>query len=250
MNIGKAFNFTFEDDQWLSKSVIGAIVTAIPIVNFAWGGYLIELLNNVINDEPEPLPAWSDFGDKWVTGFMVFLASLIYAIPALILACIPMVFLGGMAALSGEGNLADSMLGLFAGVGGLFACLIAIYSLALTFYYPAIYIHYARIGNFGAFFEFGNINKIITKDTGKYLTAWGVSILAGFVVGLVGVVIAAILSIIPCLGQIVAWLVMAFISVYIFYIYGHLFGQVAAAPAASTAMTVPPPPPPSDLTEE
>jgi hypothetical protein len=64
MNIGKAFNFIFEDDKWLSKSVIGAIVAAVPIVNFAWGGYLIELLNNVMNDEQEPLPAWSDFGDS------------------------------------------------------------------------------------------------------------------------------------------------------------------------------------------
>ncbi len=250
MNIGKAFNFTFEDDQWLSKSVIGAIVAAVPIVNFAWGGYLIELLNNVSNGEQEPLPSWSDFGDKWVTGFMVFLASLIYAIPALILACIPMVLFGGMAALTGEGDLADSVFGLFAGVGGLFACLIALYSLALTFYYPAIYIHYARIGNFGAFFEFGNINKIISKDVGMYLTAWGVSILAGFLVGLVGGIISSILGIIPCIGWILSWLIMAFISVYIFYIYGHLFGQVAAAPAAGTAMTVPPPPPPSDLTEE
>lgn len=251
MNIGKAFNYIFEDDQWLSKSVIGAIVGAIPIINFAWGGYLIDLLKNVISGEPKPLPDWSDFGDKWVTGFMVFLASLIYAIPALILACIPMVLLGGMAAVTGEGDWSERIGGLFVGVGGLFGCLIALYSLALTFYYPAIYIHYSKTGNFGAFFEFGNVNKIISADVGKYLTAWGVSILAGFVVGIIGVAINAVLSVIPCIGWILGWLIMAFVGVYVFFIYGHLFGQVAAAPVAGTGMTMPPPQEDSlDLPEE
>jgi hypothetical protein len=237
MNFGKAFNYPFEDDRWLTKSLIGALVTAIPIVNFAWGGYLIDLLKNVISGNPRPLPEWSDFGDKWVKGFLVFLASLIYAIPALILMCIPLVLLGGAAQLQG-GDLQENAVGLFAGVGGLFGCLAALYGLFLSYVYPSVYIHYSRIGTFGAFFEFGNIIKIATKDTGKYITAWLLSLVAGLVVGGVVFLLSILIGWIPCIGWIIVWVVSAVAGVYVFYVYAHLFGQYAAEPGSS--ITVPP----------
>ena len=38
-----------------------------------------------------------------------------------------------------------------------------------------------------------------------------------------------------------AWLASAILGVYVFFISGHLFGQVAAVPVTDTAMTMPPP---------
>lgn len=228
MDIGKSFSFPFEDERWLSKSVIGAIVAIVPIVNFAWLGYLIELLRAVMAGTPKPLPEWGNFGEKWVKGLLLTFASMIYAIPALILACIPLTMLGGLSATQ-ESNLSDQLGGLLAGVGGIFGCLILVYSLFLTFILPAIYINYARNSTFSALFEFGRIIKIATDELGKYVTAWLVSLLAGIVVGLVVGILTALVGWIPCVGWALAWLVSAVGSVYIFYIYGHLFGQVGAA---------------------
>jgi len=60
MDIGKSFSYPFEDNKWLSKLIIGALVSIVPILNFAWAGYLIDLLKNVINKAAEPLPEWTD----------------------------------------------------------------------------------------------------------------------------------------------------------------------------------------------
>lgn len=227
MDFGKSFSYPFEDQRWLNKTIIGAIVAAVPIVNFAIGGYLIDLLKNILRGDPLPLPEWSDFGDKWVRGFMVFLAGLVYAIPALVLSCIPMV-LFFVPAYSSQGDVQDSLFAVVTGVGGLFACLIALYTLLLTFIYPAVYIHYARIGTFGAFFEFGNIFKIVRADLGKYLTAWLLTIVAGLVVGFVVGLVSAMLSVIPCIGWVIGWVLGAVAGVYVFYVYAHLYGQYAA----------------------
>jgi hypothetical protein len=226
MDFQKSFSYPFEDQRWLNKSLIGAVVTAVPIVNFAIGGYLIDLLKNILRGDPLPLPEWSDFGDKWVRGFMLFLASLVYAIPALVLACIPLVLFVIPASSQGR-DIGDAMLGVITGVGGLFACLVTLYGLLLSFIYPAIYIHYARIESFGAFFEFGNIFKVVRADLGKYLTAWVLSIVAGFVVGLVISLISTVLGFIPCIGWAFAWVLGAVAWVYVFYVYAHLFGQYA-----------------------
>lgn len=224
MDFGKSFTYPFEDQRWLNKTLIGAIVWAVPIVNFAIGGYLIDLLKNILRGDALPLPEWSDFGDKWVRGFLLFLASLVYAIPLLVLSCIPMV-LFFVPAYSSEGDLQNTLFAVLTGVGGLFACLIALYSLLLTFIYPAVYIHYARIGTFGAFFEFGNIFKIVRADLGKYLVAWILSIVAALVVGLVIGLVSTLLSFIPCIGWAIAWILGAVAGVYVFYVYAHLFGQ-------------------------
>ena len=56
MNIGKAFSYPFEDDKWLNKSLTSILVFAVPIVNFAVLGYLVDLLKNVINGAARPLP--------------------------------------------------------------------------------------------------------------------------------------------------------------------------------------------------
>jgi VIT1/CCC1 family predicted Fe2+/Mn2+ transporter len=107
-----------------------------------------------------------------------------------------------------------------------------LYSLALSFFLPAAYIHYAKSYEFGALFEFGKIIKVATDDLGKYITAWLVSLLAAVLVGLVVGIVTGLIGWIPCIGWIIAWLIGALAGVYVFYIYGHLFGQVAAGPNA------------------
>jgi hypothetical protein len=60
MDISKPFSFAFEHNQWVNKLGLGAWITLIPVLNFAWTGYMVELMRNVMKDAPELLPSWDD----------------------------------------------------------------------------------------------------------------------------------------------------------------------------------------------
>jgi hypothetical protein len=236
MDIGKAFSYPFEDDEWLTKLFLGAIVSAVPILNFAWGGYTVDIVRNVMNGVARPLPDWSDFGDKFVKGFLIWASGFIYALPAILIACLPLGFLV-IPASSQSSNISDALVSVFTGVGIFLVCLLVIYLLALTFYYPAVYVNFARKKTFASCFEVGEIIKVISENTGKYLTAWLIAIVGALVVGIIVWLVSIVLVLIPCIGWILMWLVSALSSVYLFAIYAHLFGQVVAEPTASMTIT-------------
>src|SRR3990172_3893388 len=123
MNISKSFSFVFEDKQWISKLGLGALVTFIPILNFAWSGYMVGILRNVLNNEPEPLPNWDDFGKKLSDGFFLALAGLIYSLPMIVLICLPLSIMVIPAILAGNGDM-EEIATAIAGVGSaLLICL-------------------------------------------------------------------------------------------------------------------------------
>jgi hypothetical protein len=99
-------------------------------------------------------------------------------------------------------------------------CCIGFYGLALSFIFPAIMIHYAREGTLGSCFQFSAIQQIITRNTGAYLTAWGIALLVSIGVSL----IIGLVSWIPCIG----WLAALAATAYIMVVWAHLFGQVSA----------------------
>jgi hypothetical protein len=231
MDIGKSFSYPFEDESWLSKLLIGALVSAVPIINFAWLGYIADLIRNVMGGASRPLPEWGDFGDKFLKGLFLWLAGVIYSIPALIFACIPFGFILLTAPSEGS-EIQDALAAALTGIGLILTCIIILYALALSFYFPAVFINFARKETFGSCFEFGEITKIVSTNTSKYLTAWLVSIVAGIMVGIVLGIVSTIIGLIPCIGWIVGWLIGAIGGVYIFTIFAHLFGQVAASPGA------------------
>jgi hypothetical protein len=228
MNIGKSFSFPFEDKQWITKLGLGALITMIPILNFAWTGYMVGIMRNVMNGSPEPLPNWDDFGKKLTDGLMLTLASLVYALPIIIVFCLPLSFMIVPAILAGN----TDMQGLAEAVAGLgtvlFVCLLCVfiaYSLVLSVIYPAILVLYAREGTLASCFKFREVFSIISKNTGPFLTAWGVSVAASLVVSFIVSVAQFILNLIPCLGAIIALVLTIGIVVYTAAIYGHLFGQ-------------------------
>jgi len=238
MDIGKSFSYPFEDDDWLSKLFLGTIVSLIPILNFAWTGYTVDIVRNVNDGVSLPMPEWSDFGDKFVKGFLIWAAGFIYALPALIIGCLPIGFLVIPASIEGS-DISGTVISLFTGIGIFLICLLALYFLALSFYFPAVFINFARKGTFGSCFEIGEIFKIVSKNTSKYLTAWLVSIVGAIVVGIVVTLISIVLGFIPCIGWVLMWLISALSSVYLFAVYAHLFGQVAAPEATSVTITEP-----------
>src|SRR5512140_2257167 len=84
MEINKAFAYQFEDVQWPNKLGLGALISLVPILNFAVVGYELEIVRNVAAGAHEPLPQWEDLGKKWREGLILTLAGLIYSLPVLI----------------------------------------------------------------------------------------------------------------------------------------------------------------------
>lgn len=228
MDIGKSFSFPFEDNQWISKLGLGAVIAMVPVLNFAWTGYMGELIRNVMNGAPQPLPNWDDIGKKFMDGVMLMVAGLVYALPMLIVICLPMGFMVIPAVLSSNGDMQD-IANAIAGAGSvLFMCLLCVfmvYALVLSVIYPAILIIFAREGTLASCFKFREVFDMISKNMSPFLTAWGVSVAAGFVVGLVSGGAQVILNFIPCIGQIAAFILAIGIVVYTTAIYAHLFGQ-------------------------
>jgi hypothetical protein len=235
MDIGKAFSYPFEDEKWLSKLFLGAIISAVPILNFAWTGYTVDIVRNVSDGVSLPLPDWSEFGDKFVKGFLIWAAGFIYSLPALIVICV--LSLIAIPTIIDGSNISEAFLSAFAGISIILACLLILYFLLFSFYFPAVFINFARKDSFGSCFEVGEIIRIVSANTGKYLTAWLVYIVGAIIVGIVIWLISILLSPIICLGWILAWLIGAIGGVYIYTIFSHLFGQVSAEQSLSTTIT-------------
>jgi hypothetical protein len=231
MNINKAFSFPFEDKQWISKLGIGAVIGMVPILNFAWNGYLVGILRNVISNAEEPLPNWDNFEKKFMDGLILFAAGLVYSLPILLVVCLPMGFMGISGVLSGNGDFQD-VGEVLAGVGGILGLclggLFFVYAILLSIVYPAILVLFAREGTFASCFKFREVIDLISKNAGSFFTAWGVGLLAALGVGLVAGIVSAVLGWIPCVGWIVALVASIGSTIYGTVIYAHLFGQFGA----------------------
>lgn len=224
MELGKAVSYIFQDKRWPTKLLIGWLVSLVPILNFAFTGYVTKTINNVEKKQDEPLPEWDDFGKKFALGFYMWVASIIYAIPVILLSFIFIV----PVAIAGNGNISDTMGAVIAGTGALVTCLIVLYALALSLFLPAMNINLGRKETFGSVFEIGEFLRIFRTNSGDYLVAWIMTLVWAIVIGFVASILIAGLSIIPCIGWVAGFLIAALVGVAIPLVYAHLFGQVAA----------------------
>jgi hypothetical protein len=230
MDIGKSFSYPFEDKQWVSKMGLGALISLVPILNFAMTGYMIGIVRNLMNDVQEPLPTWDDLGKKFMDGLMLVLAGLVYALPIFILSCLPLSVFAVPAILSGNQDM-QGLSNAMTGVGGVLlagmSCVFVIYGLVLSIIFPAIYVLYAREGTFASCFKLREVFNLIGQNAGTFFTAWGISLVAALVVGLVAGIVNMVLGWIPCFGWIVSIVITLGVGVYLAMIYSYLFGQFA-----------------------
>ncbi len=229
MDAGKSIGYVFEDQKWTNKLLIGMLVSIVPIVNFALLGWVSDIMRNVSRRQLIPLPDWDNFSDKFIKGTLLFIAGLIYALPALSIF-FPLMFLPithGDFGYAGR----EAFAAMFVGTTLMFVGLIALYGLLLSFLMPAIYLNFARKGTFAACFEFGEIWRIMSRNLGDYIAAWLISIVVGIGVSFVVGLAAGVLAIIPCFGWIVALVLLGMSGVYTFAVFGHLFGQLGSEPS-------------------
>ena len=242
MDAEKSFSFPFEDRDWISKLGLGAFISMVPILNFAWSGYLIQIIRNVMNNASNPLPTWDDLDKKFKDGLILFGAGLIYALPVLIALCLPL----SMAAFSGvfseNSNLQDIGQRLAEAGGVLFFCLVVVfilYGLVLSLFYPAILVLFAREGTFASCFKLRDAFELIRKNAAVFFTAWGLSWVASIGAGLLLAFVNVVVSWVPCIGWIIGTTLSLVSGAYITAVYAHLFGQFGRAAFERNQLALP-----------
>jgi hypothetical protein len=193
MDWGKSFRYVFDDRDWVTKVLIGGILSMIPVVNLVVIGYALKALKNVAEGAEQPLPAWDDFGDYFVKGLISALGAMVWAIPIIILAAIT----GVLSAVTGYDSAEPSRVAApYVLCIWSMSCVSGIYGLFLGFVLPAAFAHYAIRGDFGAFFRCGEIFKFIKANLGNYivalLLAWVAQFISGF--GVILCIVGAIFT--------------------------------------------------------
>jgi hypothetical protein len=197
MDIGRAYTFITSDPKWISKILIGAAVSLVPILNLALYGYALDILKRVYQGADLPLPEWDDFGDYFVRGLLVTIGVLIWQIPILLFVC-PIIV---------AGSIADS--GWVFAIG--FGCLTPIAILFSAIVGQVVAARYALSGDFGSMFEFGAIFDESKRGAGMLLLC----ALVYFLAGLVGLV----------LGIVTCTIGFFFITPWLTLAQAHLLGQ-------------------------
>ncbi|HYI15135.1 MAG TPA: DUF4013 domain-containing protein [Thermomicrobiales bacterium] len=197
MDIGRAYTFITSDPKWISKILIGAAVSLVPVLNLALYGYALAILKRVYQGVELPLPEWDDFGDYFVRGLLVSIGVLIWQLPLLLLIC-PVII---------AGTVTDSA---FVWTLG-FACLVPIGVVFSAIIGQVVAARYALSGEFSAMFEFGDIFSEARRGAGLLLLC----MLAYIIASLVGIVAGIVTCGIGFL-VITPWLTLA---------QAHLLGQ-------------------------
>ena len=203
--------YMFKDTNWVSKILVGALIGIVPILNFATSGYAVQVVRNIRDDQPPPLPEWSNnLGKFFMEGLKLFVIGILYSIPIGILYVILVL-------------LFDSDSGAAKALGVLITLVELVFVLLLIFWFQGVIVNFANVGTIGSGFQLGKIWGIMRQNMGRMLITLGVAFLASIIVG----VVSGVLGIIPCIGWIAAWLVSFAAMFYILLVFAYNCGYIA-----------------------
>ena len=221
MELGRAFSYAFEDKEWLSKlgmTVLMMFAAMIPIVGLlavcALLGYMTDIVRNVRNGHPRPLPKWTNYKLKARHGAYVLLATIIYNLPLIMMS----VFLYSFSSVIGK-----SQFGGFAYVMiiGCFLPLLFIYTVIAWSMLAIGIIRYTDSGDSGVFYRFSKLFTILQTNSRLTLQWVFYSIIAN--------IIFAFLILIPFLGWTVIFALAYPVQGSLMGQYGRMLGASATA---------------------
>lgn len=216
MDIGSAFTYMFDDQDWIKKIAIGGGITLAGLILspiliglalfLPLGGYMLETLKNVRDGRPIPLPEWTDFGSLFSKGLMVAVIGLVYNLPALLVACVS----GGLNAFAPQMD-SDAAQAIVIAAGCL-SCVQIVLSLLGNALLPAALIRYAQYDTLGSAFQFGEVFSFISSNIGDYI----IVVLLGWVASLIAV-----------FGVILCIIGVFFTGFWSILVTANLYGQLA-----------------------
>lgn len=173
LNFDEAFRFIGRDRAWLQKLALGALFSLLSLVlvgGILVQGYLLILAERVARAEPEPLPAWEDYGEILRQGIMGFIVTLVYSLPLILLAILSTLLVVPLAL---AGSSSSQLAGPIAGVTSLLFILLffLLFPLALLvgIVIPAAHAQLVlRDGELAAAFRLREVFGFIGRYRGQY----------------------------------------------------------------------------------
>jgi hypothetical protein len=152
-------------------------------------GYMVELVRNVRDGHPRPLPRWDNYGDKIAKGANVLMGVIVYQIPNALVSCCMWVF---------TASVGESLVG--GGMNLALACcavpLLIVYNLVTLPMIALAISRYAEEGNVGVFFQFSDLFSTVQRGLSLSFQYILFYVIISFILGVVGAI--------PCLGWIAA----------------------------------------------
>ncbi len=227
MDIGKAFAFVFDDDQWITKILIGAGILLLGLL-FSWvlliplilafailSGYMVEIVRRVIRGDLNQLPEWDNWGTLIADGLKSLIIGIVYALPGILIS-ICLGIPGGVLTDNGEG------------IGALFSvtasCLSFVWTIIMLVLLPAAIAFWVARDDLGAAFRFGEIIGFVRNNLATYL---------------VTMVMTLVASIIGSLGSVVCGVGALATIPYSYMVMGHLYGQAYRVSGGQPAVAEP-----------
>lgn len=214
MDFALAFSFPFQDEEWIKKIAIGAVLCLTVIGIIPVFGWSLMVTKRVITGETPTLPDWSDFGGMLALAIKGIVVGLVFSLPILIVV-VPVLI---ATPLIGDDETLQTILVV---ISFCVSCVAALYLILLAFAVPAAYGRLAATDSIGAALNVGKLIAMLRAAPSAYLIAVLGLIVAGFVSSL-GLVLCAV-------G------VFATIA-YALAIEGHLYGQAYKQAAAQGAV--------------
>lgn len=221
MEFGRAFSYIMEDPNWLKKVGIAGLVMLIPLIGtITVLGWSLEITRRVINNDPQPLPDWSDFGGFLSKGFQAFVIGFAYALPIIIISACG----NGITAIAANVNsdsAAQVVTGLVSVVSICAGCFTFLYELALSVVLPAAFGNFVASGQLGAGFRFNEVFGLVRAAPGPYLLVLVGSLVVGLLIpfGLIACIIGVI-----------------FTAAFGYAVMGNLYGQAYRAAKAAQGL--------------
>jgi hypothetical protein len=88
MDFDRVFAFFSEDDNWIQKIGIAAVLLLTQIGTIAVIGWAAEIAKRTTSNRVDPIPEWDNIGKYFMTGFKLIGVSLVWFLPpALLVIC-------------------------------------------------------------------------------------------------------------------------------------------------------------------
>ncbi|HBX69530.1 MAG TPA: hypothetical protein DEH25_09155 [Chloroflexi bacterium] len=187
MEFGKSFTYIFEEEDWIMKILLAAVIALIPFVGqLVVAGWGVEITKRAINKDSELLPGWSDFVNYLVKGLVLLLIGFVYMLPVILVQVCSNGFL-----IYGQNSGQDSLMTISSIVTACFGCLTFIYAVLAGFLMIAAIGKYADTGEIGAAFRFGEVFASVKAAPAAYFMVLLGGVIAG-VIAFVGIVACVI----------------------------------------------------------
>jgi hypothetical protein len=198
MEFGRSFSYVFEDSDWFKKIAIMALVALIPVLGqFVLMGWGAEIVRRVVRGADVPIPEL-DFGAQLSDGFKLFVVSLVYSLPIIVIALV-------MGIVMGVSAQTITMISSIC-----FGLINVVLGILIAFLVPAAFANFAVKGNISDGLRIGEVFGLVKNNLSAYLLVF------------VGIIIA---SFVASLGSIACGIGVLLTAVYANAIMMHLYGQ-------------------------